>query len=411
MVVRHGLLLCCALCAVSLLSCKGRGGTVPVQVVEVSDTVLCDTVRRTAITFIMGEDNSLYNQYYTLAGYYYRLNREDRTEMVVEGLRSLSEVLDYLREHPTENGLPYGLINIVSHGNEFVDLQMKIIPRGRRTSAEALYDALLDGTLVPLESGVVDSQTVVWLHGCAVGNNQLLLNVLARTFGDGNGVKVKASKLFEYYAYLSQNKNPMSVRHYFARTWYAYYHPDSVMDEQAMVRQLRQRYPDDTTHWCEGLQRRFQDNPSELYHYSFEVPCKYEEVFGVGEPPASVYGERQRRQWVSKHPEFVELMEKTHIPQQYFQLKFYRCTYVQDDELVYGLKVKARAGVVCLIQPLTETDTAGNLYMPYRPDEDDSSIFAYSTLKPTPVAGPLKMEEGLEEWREFLLYQKKDVSL
>ena len=392
----------------SLLSCKDRGDIVPVQVAEVGDKVPCDTVRRSSITFIMGKDNSSYNPYYTLAGYYYRPSREDRTEVVVDSLTALSQVLDYLRSHPAENGLPYGLINLVSHGNEFVDLQMKVTPKGRRTSAEALFDAMLDGTLVPPDNGIVDSQTVVWLHGCAVGNNQLLLNVLARAFGDENGVKVKASKLFEYYAYLSQNRNPQSVRHYFARTWYAYYHPDSVMDEKAMVRQLRQRYSDDTTHWLEGLRRRFQTNPSELYHYSFEVPCTYEEVFGVGEPPVSVYGERQRRQWLEEHPEFVGLMEKTHIPQQYFQMKFYRCTYFHGDDLVYGLKVKARAGVICLIQPLTETDTAGNPYMPYRPDESDSAIFAYSRLLLTAIEGPLKVEEA---GHGILLYQKKSVPL
>ena len=410
--MRHGWLLCGLLCVVSLLSCKGSGDTVPVPVADVGDTVPSDTVRRSSITFIMGKDNSSYNPYYTLAGYYYRLSREDRTEVVVDSLTALSQVLDYLCSHPTENGLPYGLINIVSHGNEFVDLQMKVTPKGSRSSAETLFEALAEGMLVPPDGGVVDSQTVVFLHGCAVGNNQMLLNVLARAFGDRNGVKVKASRLFEYYAYLSRNKNPMSVRHYYARTWYAFYHPDSVMDESKMVRQLKKRYPDDTTHWREGLRRRFQDNPSELYHYSFEVPCTYEEVFGVGEKFPEVSGSRQRRQWLAEHPEFVGLMALTHVPQQYFQMKFYRSTYIlQNDELVYGLVVKARAGVVCLIQPLTETDTAGNLYMPYRPDEGDSSIFAYSTLKPTPVAGPLKMEEGREEWLEFLLYQKKDVPL
>ena len=406
------MLLCSVLCAVSLLSCKGRGDTVPVEVSEVCDTVPCDTVRRTAITFIMGEDNSLYNQYYTLAGYYYRLNPEERTEVVVEGLTSLSQVLDYLGKHPTENGLPYGLINIVSHGNEFVDLQMKVAPGGRRTSAEALFDAMLDGTLVPPDSGVVDSQTVVFLHGCAVGNNQMLLNVLARAFGDANGVKVKASKLFEYYAYLSQNKNPMSVRHYYARTWYGFYHPDSVMDEKAMVRQLQRRYPNDTTHWQEGLRRRFQNNPSELYHYSFEVPCTYEEVYGVGERLPAVNGPQQRRQWLKEHPEFAELMAETHIPQQYFQLKFYRRTYLtEDEELLYGLVAKARAGVVCLIQPLTTTDTFGIPFVPYCPEDSDSSIFAYSTLRPTRVAGPLREAEKGADWREFLLYQKKNVSL
>ena len=394
----------------SLLSCKGRGDSVPVQVVAADTVPECDTLPRTSITFIMGKDHSPFNQYYTLANYYYRLNHDDRTEVVVEDLTALSQVLEYLQTHPTADGRPYGLINLVSHGNEFVDLQMKVTPGGSRTSAEAIFESLIEGALVPPDSTAVDSLTMVYLHGCAVGNNQGLLNMLARAFG--GRAKVKASKLFEYYAYLSRNKNPQSVRHYYARTWYAFYHPDSVMDESKMVRQLKKRYPDDTTHWREGLRRRFQDNPSELYHYSFEVPCTYEEVFGVGEKFPEVSGSRQRRQWLAEHPEFVGLMALTHVPQQYFQMKFYRSTYIlQNDELVYGLVVKARAGVVCLIQPLTETDTAGNLYMPYRPDEGDSSIFAYSTLKPTPVAGPLKMEEGREEWLEFLLYQKKDVPL
>ena len=410
--MRHGLILCSVLCAVSFLSCKGGDDTVPVLVEEVCDTaVLCDTVQRTTITFIMGEDKGEYNQYYTLANFYYRLNHEDRTEVVVEGLHSLSEVLEYLGEHPTENGLPYGHINLVSHGNEFVDLQMKVTPHSSRTSADAIFEALLDGTLVPPDNSVVDSHTVVYLHGCAVGNNQLLLNMLARAFGDGNGVKVKASKLFEYYAYLSKNQNPQSIHHYFARTWYAYYHPDSVIDQKSLVRQLRKRYPHDTTHWSEGLDRRFQENPSDLYHYSFIVPCSYEEMFGPGKKLPAVNGPQHRKQWLEAHPDFAELMAITHIPQQYFQMRFYRQTFITDDEqLIYGLKVRARAGVICLIQPLTVTDSNGNNYMPYLPEASDSSVFAFSTIRSSTFQGPLQQANS-EEWLSFLLYQKKNVIL
>ena len=306
------------LCVASLLSCKGRGDAVVVSETDTVDEV-ADTIQRTSITFIMGEDNWAYNQYYTLANYYYRMSREERTEVVVEGLHSLSQVLEYLQNNPPENGMPYGLVNVVSHGNEFVDLQMKVTPKGVRTSAESIYEALVDGEILPPDSSVVDSLTTVYLHGCAVGQNHALLALLARAFGEGHGVTVKASKMFEYYAYLSGNKNPQSVRHYFARTWYAFYHPDSVMDEDMIERQLRRRYPDDTTNWRDGLRRRFQDNPSQLYHYSFEVPCTYEEVYGVGEKPASVNSSQLRRQWLAKHPDFVGLMAQTHIPQQYFQ--------------------------------------------------------------------------------------------
>ena len=136
------------LCVASLLSCKGRGDAV---VVSESDTVdeVVDTIQRTSITFIMGEDNWAYNQYYTLANYYYRISREERTEVVVEGLHSLSQVLEYLQNNPPENGMPYGLVNVVSHGNEFVDLQMKVTPKGVRTSAESIYEALVDEEILP----------------------------------------------------------------------------------------------------------------------------------------------------------------------------------------------------------------------------------------------------------------------
>lgn len=401
------------LCVVSLLSCKGRGDAVVVAEAEADTAVeAVDTMSRTSITFIMGEDNWAYNQYYTLANHYYRMSREERTEVVVEGLHSLSQVLEYLQNNPPENGMPYGLVNVVSHGNEFVDLQMKVVPKGVRTSAESIYEALIDGKIVPPDSSVVDSLTTVYLHGCAVGQNHALMALLARAFGEGHGVTVKASKMFEYYAYLSGNKNPQSVRHYFARTWYAFYHPDSLMDEDKMVRQLRRRYPDDTTNWREGLRRRFQDNPSQVYHYSFEVPCSYEEVYGVGEKLASVGGPRWRRQWLAVHPDFAGLMAQTHIPQQYFQMKYYRSTYIlEDDELVYGLVVKARAGVVCLIQPLTSTDSMGNPFMPYRPEDADTTIFAYATYREPSLLGPYRLPEAGQMVAETYLCQKKDVPL
>lgn len=408
--MRLRILLCCLLCAVSFLSCHEGNDT---AVVDVNDTVViaADTIPRASITFIMGEDNWAYNQYYTLANHYYRMSQEDRTDIVVEGLSSLSQVLDYLQNHPPANGRPYGLVNIVSHGNEFVDLQMRVVPGGERTSVGTLFRAWIENGLTAPDSTVVDSLTTIFLHGCAVGQNRLLLTLLARVFGEGHGATVKASKLFEYYAYLARNRNPQSVQHYYARTWYAFYHPDSAIDEKAMLRQLRRLYPHDTTHWHEGLRRRFQENPSQLYHYSFEVPCVYEEAYAEGDNPPSVYGQHQRERWLSGHSDFAELIATTHIPQRYFQIKFYRCTYLHGDRLVYGLKVKARAGVVCLIQPLTQSDSTGIPFVPYRPEEHDTSIFTIAAYRQPTIVGPCQCLAVRPAAIETFLCQKKDVPL
>ena len=266
-----------------LILCHGcRGGEEPVApaVDSVTDTMVpvAASQPRASITFILGEDHSQYNQYYTLANHYYRLNPTERTDMVVTGLTSLQQVLLYLRRHSPADGRPFGIINLVSHGNQFVDLAMTISPGGDRTSAETLREAMRRKQIVPLDSTVVDSLTVVFLHGCAVGHNQSLLNQLAEAFGGKSGVTVKASKLFEYYAYPTASKNPQSIRHYYAWVWYAFYRPDSAMSENDFVRQLNHRYPQDRVRWRSGLRRRFQEQPSDLYHYSFEVQCTWDDT-------------------------------------------------------------------------------------------------------------------------------------
>ena len=364
----------------SLFACNGGND-------NSSDTVVTDTIPemapppelRTSITFIMGDDKTAFNQYYEMAGHYYRLNADDHSDIVIDNFTSLSQVLDYLCSHPAPDSLPYGIVNLVSHGNEFIDLQMKVTPHGQRTSPESLSEALNKKKLKQPDTGIIDSATIVFLHGCAVGNNQKLLDALAIAFG--GRATVMASKLFEYYAYLSPNKNPQSIRHYYARTWYAFYHPDSAYDEKRMVRQLRKRYPHDTVHWREGLRRRFQDNPAQIYHYSFIVPCSYEEVYASRKDFPSVGTAAKRQQWVESKSDFIDLMAKTHVPQHYFQIKFYRQANLVGDSIVLGLKVKARAGVICLIQPMTVTDSTGLPYAPYKPSLNDTSIFAYSKIR------------------------------
>ncbi len=373
--MRIRLVGCCLLSALALLSCKGRGGVADTVVDTVEEEVV---LPRSSVTFILGRDHYAYNQYYTLAGHYYRLSADDRTDAVVDNLTSLSQVIDYLNTHPdTVYGRPYGLINLVSHGNEFIDLQMTVTPKGARVSVASLRQAMEDSLLAPLDSGLVDSRTLIHLHGCAVGHNQGLLDGLARAFG--GEATVVASKLFEYYAYLSRNHNPQSVRHYYARTWYAFYHPDSTTGEDYFVRQLQARYPHDSVDWRAGLRRRFQNNPSELYHFSFVVPCSYEALYDDATQMPSVGTRKKRQQWVDGHADFRALMDSAHIPQQYFQVKFYRQTYLTDDDnLAYGLKVKGRAGVVCLIQPLVCPDTVAGPYAPCQLPLEDTVVFACS---------------------------------
>jgi len=377
------LLFCCA---VFFLSChKQKEAALPIiqaDALAEIEAYLADTIQRTSITFILGEDHTPYNQYYTLANHYYRLNPDDKTEIVIDSFTSIKEVCDYLKTHPGKNDRPYGLINLVSHGNEFLDLRTLVYPKGPRASANTLLKAVQDSVLLPLDTAVLDKKSLIYLHGCAVGNNQQLLNNLALAFGTRkNGVRVKASKLFEYYSYLSKNKNPQSIRHYFARTWYAFYHPDSIPDDQGFVDRLTRRYPNDSVNWLEGIQRRFQSNPSEIYHYSFVVPVVWEDFYEEESDVPSVNSRKKRNEWLENNQSFLDLLALTNVPVDYFQFLYYKPKYMRNSKEIYSLRVRAKAGVMCLIQPvLAEEESLRSQLVAYQPDEDDPDYFQFSEI-------------------------------
>jgi hypothetical protein len=359
-------------------ACKEKPITTPAEEMtpEVPE-VMEDTVPRTSITFILGKDASEYNQYYTLANHYYRLNPEDKTEIVIDTLQSIWEVSQYIRNHLPENNRPYGLINLVSHGNEFAYLSARVYPKGPRTTVETLQQALQDSIFVSPDTTVIDSKTLIFLHGCAVGNNAGLINGLARAFGNQhNGVTVKASKYFEYYAFLLKNKNPKSIRHYYAKAWYAFYHPDSILDKPVLVQQLEQRYPEEQVSWKEGISRRFQSNPGEIYHFSFIVPVVWEEIHENESDMPSLNSKAKKSAWLMNNQAFLGLLQQTHIPLDYFQFKYYQSKFTRDDKNNYRLSVKARVGVICLIQPLIAP--GNDLFTPFQPVESDTLFFEFS---------------------------------
>lgn len=369
----------------SFFSCKKKDEVVyvaiPVTVTtEVPEIVEEDTIPRTSITFILGQDNSEYNQYYSLANNYYRLSPEDKTEIVIDSIQSLLGVHNYISNHPPKNGRPYGLINLVSHGNEFLDLSVLIHPKGPRTSVTVLTKALEDSIFTPIDTAIMDRNSLIYLHGCGVGNNQKLLDKLSLAFGsEKTGAKVKSSKLFEYYAYLTKNKNPKSIRRYFAKTWYAFYHPDSIPNTDGFVERLSEHYPDESIDWQDGVRKRFQSNPGDLYHFSFVVPVRWEEFYGEKSEVPLVNTKKRRNDWLMDNEPFLKLVEKTGVPLQYFQFKYYKPTYAREDKVIHALQVRAKSGVLCLIQPLImENDSTKIQFLPFQPEESDTLFFGFS---------------------------------
>jgi len=138
-----------------------------------------DFKSREGITFILGEDRERDNPFYAEAETYYRHSFKDRTEHLITTCRSMQEVREYLVSYPPSNHRPWGLINLVSHGNQWIGLSVRLIPGGKRTSESSIRKALGEDLFLPLPDSIIDNHSTIYVHGCAVGKNIELLGAMA----------------------------------------------------------------------------------------------------------------------------------------------------------------------------------------------------------------------------------------
>ena len=108
------------MCAYQLMSCNNineKKNTSP----SLGRTT---AVKRNNITFIMGEDKKESNPFYSEAYRYYAVNDTGPNQSIYNSCRSLKEVMDHLSDRNISNGLPWGEINIVVHGNAWKSLKI-----------------------------------------------------------------------------------------------------------------------------------------------------------------------------------------------------------------------------------------------------------------------------------------------
>ncbi len=368
---------------VFLSACSGKKKN---EIAKIQDSVytatINDSITRTSITFILGSDDEHRdNPYYSLANHYYRINPSEKTEIVVDTIRSLLEIRNYLENHRPKNGLPWGRINLVSHGNEFIDLSVKVVPNGNRTSVESLQQAFKENIFKPLDTAIIDSISLIHLHACGIGNNQPLLNALAKAFGcEYNRAPLKASKVFEYYAYTSNNRNPQSIRHYYAKVWYAFFNPEYEIEPDTLITQLQKRYPAAKMNWREAIARKYQQNPSQVYHIILGVPVVWDDVYESEEKRPILGIDEDHLHWLGRQKGYYRLIRKTKVPEQYFDVKFLEVTLRSvNGKVHYSLRVKAKANIMCLIKPLLQEEQEEyKQYEPFIPETNDSTIFGFA---------------------------------
>ncbi len=342
---------------------------------EFASVLLVDKKQpRHNITFILGEDTDDNNPYYKSAENYYRYHPEAKTEWLITHLRSLREVRNYLEKHAKGK---WGAINLIVHSNEWTGMGVKVTPDGKRASVESIQEAIEVGHFPPLSEKIVDRDTELLIHACALGKNEPLLEAISLAFGGeiAGSPTVRSSKLFIHYN--SPNGNPKNTERYLSNFWYAYFKTGYRPSDTHLVRHLNNENPEVDVDFRDALTRKQPRFPGDLYHYYFNVPVNWIVTFPSEADLPDLSTQAAKDTFLNDQTELLEIVEKLNIPVDKFRWQFKTTTYTFDDGTTEpAIIIKGKSSVLCVLQSLTSPNPNNpKLPLPLQPPMEDGRFY------------------------------------
>jgi len=334
--------------------------------------------KRPNVTFIMGEDNGKQNFYYTEAESYYRLNEAQEDGALVTHCRSLEEVQQYLVEHQSKKGQPWGRINMVLHSNEWSGLGVPLYAQGPRATASSIVAAIEEEELLPLSPTIVDEETELILYGCGLGRNEMALEAIAYVFGvPGHEPIVRSTRYFVYYESQRYQGRPVSSQKYLADYWYAFYKTGYRPGDIKLSRQLKERYAHENVDWRDALTRTEPRWLGDTYHHTFRVPIVWWVTYPDEKERPDLSTPAAQEEWLAKQDELQDVIADYNIPEAYFNWTFRATTYESADGTKEpAIKAIGFSTILCVLQALTIPVEGDNGAMALEPAVTDTLYFA-----------------------------------
>jgi len=333
---------------------------------------------RESITFILGEDKGTKNPYYAEATNYYKYNKNGKTNYLVTTCRSLLEVRNHLVKEQPSNHLPWGVINLVSHGDQWLGLSVKVTPQSKRSTLERVQDYLKKGTFKPLPDNIIDAQSEIIIHACGVGNSPEFVTTMGKVFrGIHSTPLVRAPVLFEYYSSIKQDSTVQESQKYFANAWITWYKRGQKPTDSALFVNLQKKYPNSKIDWRDALKRANPRWAGDVYHYAFDVPVISVIKLMNNDTAPDLSSDENKLAWINAQPEILKSLNNIQIPAENFEWS----TQIVYTPTRKGIKspamlVKGFCTILCVLKPLTEeSENKLVLRNPFVPELDDSEYY------------------------------------
>jgi hypothetical protein len=316
---------------------------------------------REGVTFILGEDRNPDNRFYQAATDYYTTDSAARTEHLERNLRCLADVRDYLENHRPTNGLPWGVVNIVSHSYEWGGLSVPVREGEGRADLTSLRLAIGSDALAPLPDSVVDCRTEFRIQGCALGRDTALLRLLGVAFGgpDLQRPRVGSSRYFVYYESVRDGGQIISADQFCAEYWYVVYPKGQRPGNAELAKRLAERYPNDSVDWRAAMGRTGPRRPGDAYYRMLSLPATWVAIYPESSALPSVRTQAERRSWLEGQAELRMRLEGARLGLDDFVWSV-RDTAVLDSGLrKLAILAVGRSTIACVERDITVPDTVG----------------------------------------------------
>ncbi len=314
-----------------------------------------------SVTFIIGSDKSS-NKYYTNAAQFFRQHKTGTNNTVRITQASLIDILTHLNSIP--EGEKWDKINIVSHGNSWTGLAIKIKQKGPRTTLESVLNAQSKGEIPILKTGIFDEQSHVILYACGLGLNEPLMHKLKEVFSADISPVLTSTKLFNIFAV-----GKKTSKHSLAFFYNSFYKPNRYLGKPNLVKQLEARYPDVDIDWLAALKRKLPKTQDQAFSYMYKIPISWTEVYETKADRPKLNGENQIINWVLNQPEFLNLVKEFDIPLNKYQWSVQYRNYTNEaGEVKPAMRIKGKTVVMSVLQQLVEPQTK-ETFVPNLTDE------------------------------------------
>jgi len=311
---------------------------------------------RPSVAFILGNDKQAENPYYEQALRYYTTNPKAKTDFVVTECRSLEEMKSYLADHAVLNAQPWGDIHLISHGNQWSGLSVKVAPQSKRATTQRILEYTRSPEFIFLPSSVVDDLTRIFLHSCGVGNDANLVEAVRSFLGCPQSLPtVYAPRLFEFYTSDAAGKNS---QRYLAQSWLVCYRFGEQPSTLSLMNELREKYVEVAIDWKDALERSSPRWVGDTYHYTFDVPVKW--IVPVDARP-DLTDEILQMEWLAQQPQIGKELDRLHLPLEKFKWTFVK-GYAQgkDGEKKAAINVTGYCTMLCVIKTMTHEPTTAD---------------------------------------------------